>query len=90
MEGKTKQESQKVESDHVRRSKQIYHLKEEIRRAEWIADWIAEDEQNWYKLEASEKNLWTKMDELRTKLHDLQRTPPGVRHAGAGSGMANM
>ena len=87
---KAKLESQKVESDHVRRSKQIYHLKEEIRRAEWIADWIAEDEQNWYKLEASEKNLWTKMDELRTKLHDLQRTPPGVRHAGAGSGMANM
>ena len=41
-------------------------------------------------LEASEQNLWTNMDELRTKLHDVLRTPPGVRHAGAGSGMANM
>ena len=61
-----------------------------VRRAEWIAHWIAEDKQNWYTLEASEQNLWTNMDELRTKLNDLLRTPPGVRHAGAGSGMANM
>ena len=61
-----------------------------VRRAEWIAHWIAEDKQNWYTLEASEQNLWTNMDELRTKLHDLLRTPPGVRHARAGSGMANM
>ena len=30
------------------------------------------------------------MDELRTKLYDVVRTPPGVRRAGAGSGMANM
>ena len=61
-----------------------------VRRAEWIAHRIAEDKQNWYTLEASEQNLWTNMDELRTKLHDLLRTPPGVRHARAGSGMANM
>ena len=61
-----------------------------VRRAEWIAHWIAEDKQNWYTLEASEQNLWTNMDELRTKLDDILRTPPGVRHAGAGSGMANM
>ena len=87
---KARQESQKCESDHVRRSKQIYHLREQVWRAEWVASWIAEDNQNWYKLEASEQNLWTNMDELRTKLHDVLRTPPGVRHAGAGSGMANM
>ena len=87
---KAKHESQKVDSDHVRRSTQIYDLKENVRRAESIADWIAEDEQNLYKLEASEQNLWTKMDELRTNLHDLVRTPPELRHAGAGSGMANM
>ena len=61
-----------------------------VRCAEWIAHWIAEDKQNWYTLEASEQNLWTNMDELRTKLNDLLRTSPGVRHARAGSGMANM
>ena len=32
-----------------------------VRRAEWIAHWIAEDKQNWYTLEASEQNLWTNM-----------------------------
>ena len=74
----------------MRRSKQIYPLREQVRRAEWVASWIAEDNQNWYKLEASDQNLWTNMDELRTKLHDILRTPPGVRHAWAGSGMANM
>ena len=78
---KARQESQKCESDHVRRSKQIYHLREQVRRAEWVASWIAEDNQNWYKLEGSEQKLWTNMDELRTKLHDVLRTPPGVRRA---------
>ena len=87
---KARQESHKCESDHVRRSKQIYHLREQVWRAEWVASWIAEDNQNWYKLEASEQNLWTNMDELRTKLNDVLRTPPGVRRAGAGSGMASM
>ena len=82
--------SQKCESDHVRRSKQIYHLRKQVWRAEWVASWIAEDNQNWYKLEASEQNLWINMDELGTKLHDVLRPPPGLRHAGAGSGMANM
>ena len=57
---------------------------------EWVASLIAEDNQNWYKLEASEQNLRANMDELRTKLQDLLRTRPGVRHAGAGSGMANV
>ena len=61
-----------------------------VRRAEWIGHWIAEDQQNLYKSDSSDQGLWTNMDELRTKLHDLLRTPPGVRHAGAGSGMANM
>ena len=87
---KAKHESQKCESDHVRRSKQIYYLREQVRRAKRIAHWIAEDKLNLYKLEASDQNLWTNMDELRTKLNDLLRTPPGVRHAEAGSGMANM
>ena len=40
---KARQESQKCESDHVRRSKQIYHLREQVWRAEWVASWIAED-----------------------------------------------
>ena len=87
---KAKLESQKCDSDHLRRSKQIYHLRKHVRRAKWIAHWIAEDKRNLYKVEASVQNLWTNMDELRTKLHDLLRTPPRVRHAGAGSEMANM
>ena len=61
-----------------------------VRRAEWIAHCGAECKMNWYTWEASEQNLWTNMDELRTQLHDLLRTSPGVRHARAGSGMANM
>ena len=40
---KAKLESQKCESDHVRRSKQIYHLRKHVWRAEWVASWIAED-----------------------------------------------
>ena len=87
---KARQESQKCESDHVRRSKQIYHVRGQVRRAKWIVHWIAEDKRNLYKLEASDQNSWTNMDEFCTKLNDLLRTPPGVRHAGAGSGMANM
>ena len=81
---KAKQQSQKVDSEHVRRSKRIHNLKEKVWRAELIADWVAEDEHNLYKLDASEQNLWTKMDELRTNLHDVLRTPAGLRHAEPG------
>ena len=87
---KAKKESEKAEPDHVRRSKQIYHLKEKVRRAEWNAGWIAENPRNWDKLESSDQRLLSQIDELRTQLSDLLRTPPKARHAGAGSAIANV
>ena len=84
---KARQESQKCESDHVRRSKQIYHLREQVRRAEWVASWIAEDNQNCYKLEASDQNLWTNMDEQRTKT--TRRIAHTARSAPCGSRVGN-
>ena len=87
---KAKQESEKAEPDHVRRSKKMYRLKEKVWRADLIAGWIAENPRNWYELESSDKELFNQIDELRTQLSDLRRTPPRARHAGAGSAIANV
>ena len=54
---KAKKESEKAEPDHVRRSKQIYHMEEKVRRAEWNAGWIAENPRNLDKLESSGQRL---------------------------------
>ena len=87
---KAKQESEEAEPDHVRRSKKMYCLKEKVWRADLIAGWIAENPRNWYELESSDKELFNQIDEIRTQLSDLRRTPPRARHAGAGSAIANV
>ena len=85
---KAKQESEKAEQYHVRRSKQIYLLKEKVWRAQWNAGWIAENPSNWDKLESKDQRSLSQIDELRTQLSALLATPQTARHAGAGSAIA--
>ena len=39
-------------------SKQIYALQQLQERARWIARWIDEDWNNWYKLKEKDRLLW--------------------------------
>ena len=41
-----------------RLSKRIYDLQMRTERGRWIADWLAEDWNNWYHLNAADQNLW--------------------------------
>ena len=87
---RARRESEKHEPGHVRRAKKLWHLKQKLKRAHWIADWIAEKSANWYKLTRSDKNLWYSMEDLLAELQAVQRTPASERYAGTGSGTANV
>ena len=59
-----------------RLSKQIHELKMRKDRGRWIAEWVAADWHNWYRLNAADRHLWVeynsgnmqhKMTELRAK-----------------------
>ena len=43
----------------MRPSKEIYKLEQRRAHGKWIADWIAEDGNNWYLLSPEEQRLWT-------------------------------
>ena len=42
----------------IRLSKQILALQKRAERAAWIAEWIAEDWNNWYQLSLNDQELW--------------------------------
>ena len=48
----------KEEPRDPRLSKQIYALKQRQLRGQWIADWIDEDERNWFQLSHQDQELW--------------------------------
>ena len=45
---KAKNASEKQEPGHLRRSKKIWTLTQNIERGKWIADWTAEGRTKWY------------------------------------------
>ena len=87
---KARQESEKREPGHVRRAKRIWYLKQELRRAKWISDWIDEEWSNWYSLSRSDQNLYNSIEDLRRELEEVRRTQAGVRYGGSGLGIAQM
>ena len=74
----------------MRRAKKVWDVKQKLKRAKWITDWIDENWTNWYHLSPSDQKLYNSMEDLRTGLQEAQRTPAGERCAGAGSGTAHM
>jgi hypothetical protein len=50
-----------------RLSKQIHELKKRADRGRWIAEWVAEDWNNWYHLNAADRNLWVEYDSENMK-----------------------
>jgi hypothetical protein len=58
----------------VRLSKQIYALQQRRARGQWIAEWIVEDWNNWYKLDHADQLLWTEYTngDISRKLTELQ------------------
>ena len=89
---KAKRASEKQEAGHVRKAKQIWILKQKINRGKWIADWIAEARTNWYRLKASDKDLYADYaaNTFHDQLRDVLRTPAGARNPGAGSNITRM
>jgi len=67
-----------------RLSKQIYELKDRLKRGKWIADWIRSDWSNWDQLGEADQRLWTEYTNggIQHQLTELreQRQPkfPGV------------
>ena len=43
-------------------SKRIHELKMRTDRGRWIAEWVAADWNNWYRLNAADQNLWVEYD----------------------------
>lgn len=41
----------------------VYNLRQRHKRAQWVADWVAEDSNNWYKLSHADKILWHEHNE---------------------------
>ena len=77
-----RQNSQKQVAPRL--SKQIYELKMMMKRAQWIADWVAADGNNWYHLSAADQDLWVEYDRgyLKGQMDELkaQQQPkfPGI------------
>ena len=51
--------SQRNETGEVRLSKQIYALQQSRKRAQWIAEWVDKDWNNWDKLSHDDQRLWS-------------------------------
>lgn len=71
----------------ARLSKQIYHGKKNIERAQWIAKWIQEDWPDWYKLNKKDKNLYAEYDNgnMKRMIKELraQQRQRGPKYFGA-------
>ena len=64
----------KNETGEARLSKQIYNLRQRQKRAQWVADWVAEDWNNWYQLSQADQTLWVAHNDgtIRRQIADLQ------------------
>ena len=72
-----------------RLSKQIYVAKQRQARGKWIADWIREDSNNWWRLNRQDQQLWHEhykgdIDRHIAELKNQQRSS----FAGAGQSLA--
>ena len=54
---RTRENSKKSETGEARLSKQIYNLRQRLKRAQRVADWVTEDRNNWYQLSRADQNL---------------------------------
>jgi hypothetical protein len=82
--------SEKQLPGHVRRGRRIFHLRNSLRRAQWIVEWVDEEPARWHLLSASDKKLYEKSRDLETELKDVLNTPAGWRYEGSGSYMTQM
>ena len=57
-----------------RLSKQIHELKMRENRGRWIAEWVTEDWNNWYRLNAADQHLWVEYDsgDMQHKMAELR------------------
>ena len=73
----------------IRLSKQILALQKRAERAAWIAEWIAEDWNNWYQLSLNDQELWQEHHNgaIRRQIAEL-RAQQQARFQGAASSIA--
>ena len=64
----------KNETGEARLSEKIYNLRQRQKRAQWVADWVAEDWNNWYQLSRADQTLWIEHNDgtIRRQIADLQ------------------
>ena len=64
----------KKERGEARLSKQIYDLRQRQKHAQWVADWVAEDSNNWCQLSQADQSLWIEHNEgaIQRQIADLQ------------------
>ena len=71
---RARENSQRNETGEARLSKQIYVLEKRQKRAQWVANWVAEDWNNWYQLCHADQTLWAKHNSgtIRRQIADLR------------------
>ena len=71
---RARQNSQPNDSGNPRLSKQIYALQQRQERGRWIAKWIDEDRNNWYKLKEKDRLLWNEYSngDITRKINELR------------------
>ena len=71
---RARESSQKNETGEARLSKQIYKSRQRQKRAQWVADWVADDWNNWYQLSQADQTLWIEHNDgtIRRQIADLR------------------
>ena len=69
---RARENSQRNETGEARLSKHIYVLRKRQKRAQWVADWVAEDWNNWYQFSHADQTLWVEHID-RTILRQIRR-----------------
>ena len=71
---RARETSPKNETGEARLSKQIYKSRQRQKRAQWVADWVAEDWNNWYQLSQADQTLWIEHNDgtIRRQIADLR------------------
>ena len=55
---RARENSTKNDTGEPRLSKQIFALQKSHARAQWVADWVDKDWNNWYQLSPADQSLW--------------------------------
>ena len=84
-EPRAQEMSERKHTGHVRRAKRILQLRNSLRRAQWIVEWVDEQPTRWNRLSVSDQNLYETVQQIENELQNVLDTPAGLYYEGCGS-----